>query len=40
MLEGIMNNEGHLETQMRVRAANLQASNELRGQIALKLQEE
>ena len=40
MPEGVMNNEGHLETQMRVRAANLQVSDEPRGQITLKLQEE
>ena len=40
MPEGVRNNEGHLETQTRVRAENPQVNDEPRGQIILNLWEE
>ena len=38
--EGVMDNEGHLETQMRVRAEKPQVNDEPRGQTVLNLREE
>ena len=38
--EGVMDDEGHLETQTRVRAENPQVNDEPRGQTVLNLREE